>query len=199
MSEISPVPPWHQLPEEKGRPFMAFRQYLDLGNSRTHKAVAEVMSLSVRTVENYSSKFDWVQRAAAYDQHQEDRRAQIEEEELRRVLASKAEMWAQRREDVRERIYRLSEMLFSRGLNMLKYPLEKTVTTDEGRTVIVKPARWSGTTIVHTLRLASDMASLATGLAPGTHALDELNFDELGTEDLEAILKDRPIKEKQRR
>lgn len=65
--------PWEKQPEETPRAFGAFRVYRDLGPARrlleTHRRflnepAAEVVN---RTIDNWSMKFLWAQRAAAFD------------------------------------------------------------------------------------------------------------------------------------
>jgi hypothetical protein len=60
--------------EESAKAYRAFAVYRDLGPERTLRAVAEALygirwKYGKRTVEKWSSSFDWVARARGYEDH----------------------------------------------------------------------------------------------------------------------------------
>lgn len=62
--------PWHRRPGEPTRAYRFFCMYLELGEGRTIQgtcAAAGERSVSLRTMERYSSERDWRERGYAYD------------------------------------------------------------------------------------------------------------------------------------
>lgn len=58
---------WERQPEETAKAFEAFAIYRDMGNDRSIAKVAEKLGKSEALLHRWSSKFDWVKRAAAWD------------------------------------------------------------------------------------------------------------------------------------
>ncbi len=93
--------PWERLPGETDKQWAAFCVYRDLKNiadptsSRSIERAGEVLGKSSRTLEPWSSKNRWVERAEAWDTDQERivrELAQKEmQEEIRRMLKRQAE------------------------------------------------------------------------------------------------------------
>lgn len=67
--------PWERRPDERTRAYEAFRVYRDAGAGRTIDPVAQVVDVTVRCVRGWSSKFDWRERAEAWD----DKRFRVED------------------------------------------------------------------------------------------------------------------------
>lgn len=62
------VEPWTRRPDEGDHAWEMFRFYRDLGPSRTIAMVAEEFKTKLPTLHNtYTSRFDWLARAAAWD------------------------------------------------------------------------------------------------------------------------------------
>jgi hypothetical protein len=59
--------PWERLEKEGDGAFEAFMVYRDAGTSRSVKDTAEAVGKSYNTVRRYSSRFNWAERAAAWD------------------------------------------------------------------------------------------------------------------------------------
>lgn len=59
--------PWERQPDEGPKPFEAFAIYRDMGNERSIAKVAKKLGKSEALLHRWSSKFDWVTRAAAWD------------------------------------------------------------------------------------------------------------------------------------
>lgn len=57
---------WDPQPYEAGK-YKYFQTYLDLGEKRTLNKVADLTDRSIDTIKRYSSKWNWVKRAEAYD------------------------------------------------------------------------------------------------------------------------------------
>lgn len=59
--------PWDMRPDESDNAFQAFATYRDLGAMRSIRAAGEQLGKNRVTLEQWSSKFDWPNRAKAYD------------------------------------------------------------------------------------------------------------------------------------
>ena len=75
--KVVTVDPWERQPEETAKAFEAFCVYRDLGPDRSIAKTGKKMGKSRVTLENWSSKNEWVKRCAAWDAEQ-DRIARIE-------------------------------------------------------------------------------------------------------------------------
>lgn len=75
-SKPPPKPkPWERQPGESSRAFKAFQMYLDMGEERSLRKLAEklvtewgVTGAYVGQIERYSSRFGWVARVDAFDE-----------------------------------------------------------------------------------------------------------------------------------
>jgi hypothetical protein len=196
MATLTTLETWLQLPNESTRAYTAFAIYRDLGNQRSLDAVAEQTKLGKRTVARYSADHNWTGRVRDFDLNQHRRAQEIFDDEIRKEAREEAEKWRKRRAEFREKAFALGEKFLGRTEEMLKFPLQEMKRKDEdGKTTIIfTPIRWNANSIVHSARIAQDLMILATGLSPGSHPLDELDWDKLSSEDLEAILRDSSVK-----
>jgi len=62
--------PWHRRPGESTRAYEALETYLHLGSGRSIEKVAQKCSKTPSLCMRWSSRWSWVERARAYDQHQ---------------------------------------------------------------------------------------------------------------------------------
>ncbi|WP_289352364.1 hypothetical protein [Peribacillus frigoritolerans] len=61
--------PYEQLQGESAKAFEAFRIYRDLGAARGVREVAQKLNKSLTVIGGWSSKYKWVNRAQAFDEH----------------------------------------------------------------------------------------------------------------------------------
>jgi hypothetical protein len=61
--------PWERLPEETDKDFATFTAYLRMPAPRSARALAQTTGLASRSLDRLRARFDWVNRAAAYDSH----------------------------------------------------------------------------------------------------------------------------------
>lgn len=64
------MPPWERRPDETSKSYRAFTQYLLLGPDRSLEELRKELDRKpsyLRWLEVWSSKYDWVDRATAYD------------------------------------------------------------------------------------------------------------------------------------
>lgn len=136
-SPQSPARAWDRMPRESARAYDAAWQYFRMGAAgRSQSAVAGKLRKRLSQMQRWSTRWSWVSRAAAYDDHL----ASIELLAIEKKTSEEAAKWAQRRADHRENKYRRGEKLENTADQMLKFPLASSTTLD-GKT-IVRPTRW---------------------------------------------------------
>jgi hypothetical protein len=136
---------WYRRVNEGQRAYELFLMYLQLGNKRSRRAVVEASGRKSRLVSSLMMKYQWVERAKAYD----DWLVRIEEETIKRTLQKSAVKWAQREAKYREEMFELSDAMINRGRKMMSFPLtERKVTRHDPTTgnpveITIKPVRWT--------------------------------------------------------
>lgn len=71
MAKANTPEPWERQPEETTKAFEAFRVYRDLGTERSIAKAGRQLGKNRVTLEGWSSKFNWVERVAAWDAEQD--------------------------------------------------------------------------------------------------------------------------------
>lgn len=136
---------WYRRTGEGQRAYELFLIYLQMGNKRSRRAVCEESGRTSRLVSSLMMKYQWVERAKAYD----DWLVRIEEETIKRTLQRSAVKWAQREAKYREEMFELSDAMINRGRKMMSFPLtERKVTRHDPTTgqpleITIKPVRWT--------------------------------------------------------
>ena len=77
------VQPWERQRNERSEAFQAFQAYRDMGADRNQRAVAQQLSKSPTLVANWSRRWGWVERVAAWENEldRHGREVQIQEVE----------------------------------------------------------------------------------------------------------------------
>ena len=82
---------WTKREDESSKAYRAFEIYRDAGpDKRSHEYVRQELGKSsgyTRWLEEWSSKYNWVSRAEAFDEHLEEKRREEYEEEMTTGLA----------------------------------------------------------------------------------------------------------------
>ncbi len=83
--------PWERLKAggkfiESQKAFEAFTAYRDMGPARSLVKVGQTLAKTRQNLNQWSSRFQWVERCAEYDEHM-DRIALLEQEDTRRAMA----------------------------------------------------------------------------------------------------------------
>jgi hypothetical protein len=157
-------PAWHKRINESAKAHAAFKAYCELGPSRSLRALGQKLGKSVALYEQWSARFEWVARVAAWDEHQEE----IDRKAKEAAMKAEAEKWARRQAAVRENDWALAEALRKKAEAMLDYPIAKKTTTDGGATVHIHPQKFSLGSAARMIEVASKLARLASG-APTEH------------------------------
>jgi hypothetical protein len=149
--------PWDRQKGESEAAYRAFLAYRDLGPGRSREAAyARWAGHGKGTERAPAGKFtkwcaenDWVERARAWDDHLQAERDAI--------AAAEARKWEQRRQQSLEENWQAAQLLRDKARKMLAFPLQRTETEQDGKTVIIHPARWTFGAAARLLQAAADV------------------------------------------
>lgn len=143
---MSAQEPWAQLDNEPGVAYAAFLIYRNLGPQRSiveayrqYTGDAEHTQPSGRW-NHYSRDYAWQERARAYDRHLDAARVRGAAKAAERSGASMTSKWANRRDEVAERLYSLGASLLDKAATLSKFPVHQESTSSDGKTVVIEPA-----------------------------------------------------------
>jgi hypothetical protein len=128
---------WLRQQNESAKAYEAARTYFEMGVSRSIEAVARKYQKSISLLNRWSQRYDWVERAEAYDKHQQE----LQEKAREKAARIEAEKWARRREALRDEEWKLAEHIHTRLSQMLQFPIYEL--ENKGEKTIIKPLRWS--------------------------------------------------------
>lgn len=174
---------WGQLPRERAKAYAAAKLYFEMGPDRSLAELARRVGKSHDLMKRWSAKFHWQERATARDQWL----AHIDEEAQEKQRRTKAALWAARADQSREDDYVLAQKIRQKTTRMLDFPLTEASTTDaQGKTVIVKPARWNMGMVPRLAESASKLspkAPLERSRDAEAEVIHEWNDTDLATAD----------------
>jgi hypothetical protein len=191
LADTPPSPdrqPWEKRPDEGHKAFRAFQEYCKLGGERSTGQVAANIRKTPNLIKGWSSAYDWVARAAAYDDHM----GRLEQGRREKVRAEFAERWERRRLEAAEANWDRAQRLALRAEEMLRAPLyEQEVTqeiidpkTGESRPIAITltPAKWTFGQAAAILKTVAELQAAALvealggnddGFDPATASPDE--------------------------
>ena len=97
--------PFEQQLKESGKAFAAFTLYLNMGEQRSARAVANKLAKSEQLIRRWSARHCWVERVDAYAKHL----AGCEHENKSALLREKSAQWLVRQEELKEREWAMHE------------------------------------------------------------------------------------------
>jgi hypothetical protein len=161
---------WDPLPNEDATKYQAFILYRDLGLKRSVVAVERMLSeigapLNYDTLTKWCHRFQWDERALAWEADFQNTRANQEMKETRKTVIQMAD---ERRERSKTNLF-IADQLKVKALQMLDWPLsrtveEKTTESDDGKTVIhnrvLEPARWTVRDIAQMVKIATEIEKM---------------------------------------
>jgi hypothetical protein len=161
---------WERQEGESTKAFHAFTIYRDLGISRTipeaHRRYTGRNQGGIRAeppgyFEDWYKRFHWKDRAEAYDAYLEEAYR----------LESEA-VWKERRNALREELWRDHDDLKTRVAEMLAFPISdiKVVKGENGLETHIHPGKWNFSTVCQMLELAARLGQQAVGVEPQTLA-----------------------------
>lgn len=114
---------WDRQPGETAKQHRAFLQYRDLGPDRSIAAAVAKLpgrtkagTKSARPWERWSAKFNWIERAQAWDRHEE----KIRDAARERTIQSEERKWALRRAEVPIYEYKAATVLLTTAVNQVE-------------------------------------------------------------------------------
>lgn len=156
---------------ESSQARQAWADFVALGPGRTltrlwalyesRKDYEEIPCSNISGLRRWSSSFDWRGRIARMEQEQS---AELERTQIFREQKA--------RQDHKTELLVIVERLRARGLEMLKYPLVEVTRTVDGKTTIMKPARWTAADVPRYIETADRLLRLALEMPTGERQLD---------------------------
>ena len=141
---------WERLPRESEKAFAAARLYLQMGEQRSLKKVAQEKRKGLALIKRWSIKYQWRQRADAYD-NDLDRLIQQKQQEQ---ATADALRWAERDEARQEENYQLSKAIKDKVTLGLKMPLTTAEADKDGTRTTIRPTKWTLGTLSNMLQTA---------------------------------------------
>ncbi len=87
-----PPEPWERQKGETSRAYEAFTIYRDLGPDRSQAKTSRKLGKNSRTIADWSKKYEWVKRAAAWDAEQDRIARQSQIDEIRKMRKRHADL-----------------------------------------------------------------------------------------------------------
>ena len=113
--EAAPPISFERLPGETDRAFAAFLVYRNMGADRSIRKAGRKLSKNYATLNQWSVKNSWTERAAAFDDHA----AKAEVEAIEDRARKDAKKWADRLNAHRERRFRLGSLMLRTAEKLL--------------------------------------------------------------------------------
>jgi hypothetical protein len=115
-----------------------------MGMGRTNKQVATRLNKSESLMSKWCHKWAWVARARQRDEYIET----IKQKAIEDYRNEEAVSLAEKEMEIQHQLLDLRLSALDQGLQMLRYPLVETETTDSlGRAITLRPARWTKNTV----------------------------------------------------
>ena len=172
---------WHKLPAESVKAYSAFQAFLELDSAvrSVAGAFAYAMRLPVKDEKGkvvtppglwrkWYNQFDWEGRAVGYDDHI-NAKLFISKEE---AVANTAELWAERRNQQRDKELEMRDMLIARVTEMMKMPLVEQTISKDGKTIIIKPVKWNQGDLVRLAATVSKLGRLSAEMETDRSTVD---------------------------
>lgn len=165
--------PWYPLDDEPAVEYLYFKAFLDMGPTRTTRAVSSIVGVGTAILNGLARTNEWEKRSDAYDKHILDIEFRAREEQVRLQGAD----WESRRSEIRERAFTNSNSLIEKAIEMLGFPLESVTETYQDIVVegtnqinrivnITKsPVKWSMRDAATLLKTANELQRLAADLS----------------------------------
>lgn len=128
--------PWDRLAKETDKAFAAFCVYRDMGAGRSHTKTATALGKAKGYrgwLETWSSRFDWVARAAKYDAHLDGKAQEATVEEYQELAKLQVR--------IASKGLRLVEALFDQHQRFLEQEGELDMTTTEATRLLRETAK----------------------------------------------------------
>lgn len=152
---------YDRRPGESARAYEAFKAYCDMAAARSIRKAAQKLRKNSTTIKDWSVKFEWVERARAWDA---DAELRVREAEAK-AMKAEAEKWAKRQIALRDEAFDLGEELIKKAKAMLAYPISKQTVQQDGNTIIVNPTKFSLGAAAKFIEVGEKLRRLAAGVS----------------------------------
>lgn len=173
--------PWEPQKGESMPAYQAWCCFLEMGNERSTRAVAQRLGKTAALIARWSSRWGWVERIASYEAYMQE----IEQKAREKALTKKAEDWATKELE-------MAALLYDKAKSMLAFPLAKQVTKD-GQTVVM-PADWRMRDAAAIAEAGVKMERLARG-----ESTDRITVSVAAREAFQSILSETGLSEEKAR
>ena len=150
---------------QKGEPENAHRHLMrwlqEPQDKRSLDLFHETCGVSRPTVFRWAKLYRWRERANLWDAQQNEA---VQAEQSKLAVARAREL-AFRRQSLEDDGWSLYGELVALARKMAKWPIAEQIVEDEGRTTIIRPAKWNMRDVPALLSVASSLANLGTGAA----------------------------------
>lgn len=175
---------WLRQPDESAQAYAAFCVYRDLGAERSLQEVVRRCNKSVSILGRWSSRWEWVARARAYDEHQ----AALLEQEREQALKAKAEEWAQRKITERNREWEMAELLYQKGKDILDRPVAARAIGPKGLADVAAGLEKAAKLARLAAEMETDRQRLDVAVQQEIEGALDLLRDNLSTEDYAKVV-----------
>jgi len=116
---------WSRRDDESSRAYFCFLQYLNAGAERSVRATFRQVSGKPGATQapgswnTWVERYEWLDRAAAYDSHQQ----QLADDDRRKLARADEKKWQERRRALREEEFEVSRELVAKGRQILLLPI----------------------------------------------------------------------------
>lgn len=131
-SPTTPTPatkPWERQPGESAKAYAAARIYFELGTVRSLGGVGEVLGKGTRHLKEWSSRWRWVARAAAYDDHLNHIQREAREAAIKAESEEETRVWLERRRQTRDAEWQAAQAMRDLFARLLEVPLAEVKWT----------------------------------------------------------------------
>lgn len=200
-------PIWYRIAGEDGKPgesakaYECANAYFSMCAERSLPKVNQLRSESglkpvpISSLKRWSAKWNWVERARAYDQFCFEER----EREMQKARAEQAQRWIERDEDLREDFYQVGKEIVTKARRMIQEFPEREVskkTSEDGTIHITVKPKHSLSGLAQLISVGAELQRMAVGINPGSSPLDNEDFSQWTSDDLKKLQAGLPIKPK---
>jgi len=175
------LPPlWQENPLARGEKenetaYKAFLQFKAMpADERTITAFVKSGGCTEGQGTRWGSRHLWRLRAALLDQKDAEAITAETRMAVARSAATQAQKHAERRLSVEDEAWELSWELVRVAKKMLQWPLSEQTVSKDGRTTVIKPAKWTMTNLPNIISVAGQLWGASMGSHQGTGASPEV-------------------------
>lgn len=180
---------FERMPGEPPKAFSAFRMYRDMGSTRTLENVRISLGkppVYAAMLEQWSTKYEWVERAGLYDAYLDAKEREAREAEFKRSGA----FWEQQRQQALLENLKMSRKMRDAVNEMLDHPRTKQVVKSFGGkdVTIIQPANWNMSSLASLAKTLAELEAATIGEALQGAADDDFDPDNATIEELKEYI-----------